>query len=445
MSNKKISQLIQSGNALQDNDWVEGEKAAGGTSLKYSGAQVREIEKGEREAADNRLKDAIGTDNSGDYRPPEGTNYLDNTTDVMDALETLDENIASAGSQSQGNEALNSSDGDGGWNITDIRVSSNDLLYNAATPTNRIIIGDEGVLIGGEDILVVDEAGNPFEAEEDAHPITKKYFDENSGSGAAISEIELTGDVTGVANEGNSWTADTTISDDAVTTSKILNENVTLAKIQQIPSQTLLANPDKNSGVPQAIGITDEFRFTTTGKLGLNAKYSYLKNSNTAQVIVDSTSPVNLIRADVGSEDFFENELSAGKTIRTTIKGTVLNTHSGSANLDINVQFYPVLSSEQGVASTSARIEGDSDGYFEISLDLIVRSGGVSGTGFVIGKWEAAYESEPSTPANGVIKSSSAFTVNTTVENRFRVLVSWEGSGSGTQELLIESVTVERI
>ncbi len=70
-----------------------------------------------------------------------------------------------------------------------------------------------------------------------------------SGTIAAARQPALTGDVT-----SSSGSVATTIANDAVTTSKILNSNVTLAKLANIANGTVLGNSSGGSAAPSALG-----------------------------------------------------------------------------------------------------------------------------------------------------------------------------------------------
>lgn len=65
--------------------------------------------------------------------------------------------------------------------------------------------------------------------------------------------VTLTGDVTGAGSGASADTFAATIANDAVTTIKVLNGNITLPKIQNIPDGTILGNNSGGFGPPLAL------------------------------------------------------------------------------------------------------------------------------------------------------------------------------------------------
>lgn len=96
MANKKISQLDASTKNLRDTDYLECERHDGIKSYRYTLAQVRAVEKAEREAMDDAIIESVGLDTDGSLIPFSGTNYVDDATDIADAIILLDTSIASA-------------------------------------------------------------------------------------------------------------------------------------------------------------------------------------------------------------------------------------------------------------------------------------------------------------------------------------------------------------
>lgn len=94
MANKKISQLDPSTKNLRDTDYLECERHDGIKSYRYTLAQVRAVEKAEREEMDDAIIEAVGLDTDGSLVSFSGTNYVDAATDIADAITLLDTSIA---------------------------------------------------------------------------------------------------------------------------------------------------------------------------------------------------------------------------------------------------------------------------------------------------------------------------------------------------------------
>lgn len=90
--------------------------------------------------------------------------------------------------------------------------------------------------------------------------------------------IVLSGDVIG----SGATSISTTIANNAVTTTKIANSNVTLAKIQDIASQRLLGNPTGSSTAPSEIALGEGIEFdASTQALTTGFMFGTTANSNT--------------------------------------------------------------------------------------------------------------------------------------------------------------------
>lgn len=94
MANKKISQLDPSLKNLRDADYLECEPHDGTKSYRYTLEQVRAVEKAEREATDDAIIGAVGLDTDGSLIPFSGSNYVDDATDIANAISLLDASIA---------------------------------------------------------------------------------------------------------------------------------------------------------------------------------------------------------------------------------------------------------------------------------------------------------------------------------------------------------------
>jgi hypothetical protein len=73
MSNKLISQLTPAGSNLQDIDLAEGQKSGEVFTRKFTGAQMRAVEKAAREAQDDVIEGGCGLQTDGTYLPESRT------------------------------------------------------------------------------------------------------------------------------------------------------------------------------------------------------------------------------------------------------------------------------------------------------------------------------------------------------------------------------------
>jgi hypothetical protein len=76
MSDKLISQLTAAANNLADADLAEGQKAGEVFSRKFTGLQMRGVEKGEREAQDNVIEASCGLQTDGSFVAPANSWFL---------------------------------------------------------------------------------------------------------------------------------------------------------------------------------------------------------------------------------------------------------------------------------------------------------------------------------------------------------------------------------
>lgn len=102
MADKLISQLTASANSLADIDLCEGQKDGEVFSRKFTGAQMRAVEKGEREAQDNVIEASCGLQTDGTYTAEANSWYIRSgdfaagCTDRGGATGALTENIQNA-------------------------------------------------------------------------------------------------------------------------------------------------------------------------------------------------------------------------------------------------------------------------------------------------------------------------------------------------------------
>lgn len=97
MANKLISELttLASGN-IAGEDYVEVQEQDQAVTKKVTVTVLNELEADARATQDDRIEAACGLNADGTYPTPSGTNFLDSTTDIMDALDALDRAIGYA-------------------------------------------------------------------------------------------------------------------------------------------------------------------------------------------------------------------------------------------------------------------------------------------------------------------------------------------------------------
>lgn len=99
MANKLISQLTNAAANLQDTDRIEGQKNGTAVTLNYTGAQMRAVEKAERQNQDNIIEASAGLQADGSYVAPANSwflraaDYAAGCTDRGGATGALSENI----------------------------------------------------------------------------------------------------------------------------------------------------------------------------------------------------------------------------------------------------------------------------------------------------------------------------------------------------------------
>ena len=97
MANKLISDLTARGTIL-NSDMVEVQVSGQVITKRTTVEDLTKIERDARIAQDNVIEASSGFNADGSYPTPSGTNYLDTSTDVMDALDKLDSAIFGGGS-----------------------------------------------------------------------------------------------------------------------------------------------------------------------------------------------------------------------------------------------------------------------------------------------------------------------------------------------------------
>jgi hypothetical protein len=102
MANKLISQLTAGAANLQDVDQIEGQKSGELETKRFTGAQMRAVEKAERENQDNIIEASVGLSALGVYTPPANSwfmraaDFLAGCTDRAGATGSLTQNIYNA-------------------------------------------------------------------------------------------------------------------------------------------------------------------------------------------------------------------------------------------------------------------------------------------------------------------------------------------------------------
>lgn len=102
MADKLISQLTAAAGSLADIDLMEGQKSGEVFSRKFTGLQMRQVEKGEREAQDDVIEASVGLNADGTFTAPVNSwglrsiDFLAGCTDRAGATGALDENVMNA-------------------------------------------------------------------------------------------------------------------------------------------------------------------------------------------------------------------------------------------------------------------------------------------------------------------------------------------------------------
>ena len=99
MANKLISGLgvLATGN-IEADDILEVQEEDQVITKKATITVVNSLEAAAREAQDDVIEASVGLSAAGAYVQPAGSNYIDASTDVMDALDMLDDQIGASGS-----------------------------------------------------------------------------------------------------------------------------------------------------------------------------------------------------------------------------------------------------------------------------------------------------------------------------------------------------------
>jgi hypothetical protein len=160
---------------------------------------------------------------------------------------------------------------------------------------------------------------------------------EMDGSGN-LQRAALTGDVTATA--GSNTTA---LASNAVTTAKIADANVTLAKIQNIATDSLIGRDTAASGVPEVIGLDATLEMTGTGNLrraALSGDVAASAGSNAtaigaSKVLTTMIADANVTlakMANLAADTIIGRANGAGTGVPTALTATQVRTIINVAN-----------------------------------------------------------------------------------------------------------------
>lgn len=398
MANKKISQLDASTKNLRDTDYLECEPHDGTKSYRYTLAQVRAVEKAEREEMDDAIIDGVGLDTDGSLIAFSGTNYIDAATDIANAIELLDTSIASTIPSSV--TVANVGDGvgevykdtvAGQINLRSIKAGDNVTVTNN---TNDVTIASNelGSLIDARgEIIVGDGLGDPSilnpNSDGDVYVLTEKN--------AAVNWKNISDTVALGINASDEASLD----DDhkfGVTKTAAGLDYITFESLKD----ALLESPDfKRNIYTQISSITVE-----------NATKTYIIASSSGIVI-----PAEYLVAE--------------KTIRVTIMG--YHTCGTDDDADLSVYLYPSIGTETGIFTDTIRnytLTGNNP--FVINLDITIRTEGTSGTGYASGVVTLGGSNGATSEytKSYYITSKGEFSVNTTVDNKLALSYQYDTS-----------------
>lgn len=412
MANKKISQLDASTKNLRDTDYLECERHDGIKSYRYTLAQVRAVEKAEREDMDDAIIEAVGLDTDGSLIPFSGTNYVDDATDIADAITLLDASISSAipsdvtvANVGDGNGKVYKDTVAGQINLKTIKGGTN---VTVTDNTNDVTIDSRELasLIDSKgEMIVGDASGDPSTLnpinDDDTYILTEKN--------ASINWKNIPNTISlGINNSSNAASVD----DDhkfGVTKTAAGLSYITFNNLKD----TLLSSPEfKRNIYTQISSITVE-----------NATKTYII-SNSSGITIPSEL------------------LISGKSLRVTIMGYYTCSTGGFA--DLSFYLYPTISAEMGISTDSIKqTESTGNNIFVINVDITIRTEGTSGTGMLSGFCNLGYGTSADSLVT-LISSKGEFSVNTTVDNKLAVSYQYDTS-IATNKTYIQTGIVELI
>ncbi len=146
---------------------------------------------------------------------------------------------------------------------------------------------------------------------------TNTIVDAGAGSTIQVQRTALTGDVTASANSNA-----TTIAANAVTTAKILDANVTLVKMANIATDSLIGRDTAGSGVPENITLNSTLEMTGAGALqraALTGDVAATAGSNTTTI---GTAAVTLAKmANIATDTLIGRDTAASGVPETITMG----------------------------------------------------------------------------------------------------------------------------
>ena len=386
MANKKISQLDASTKNLRDTDYLECERHDGIKSYRYTLAQVRAVEKAEREDMDDAIIEAVGLDTDGSLIPFSGTNYVDDATDIADAITLLDTSISSAIPSA----VTVANVGDGVGNVYKDTVSGQINLKTIKAGTNVTVTNNTNdiTIESNELASLIDSKG-------------EMIVGDASGDASTLNPV----------NDGNHY---------------ILTEKDANVNWKNIPDTVAIGIND--SGQAASVDYDHKFGVTKTGE-GLDfitfedLKDAILESNNFTRSIYTQLSSITVesdtktyIIADSSGIEIPEEYLVAGKTIRVTVMGYY--TCGTDENADLSVYLYPYIGNENGILTDSiSNYVFTGNNPFVVNLDVTIRTEGTSGTGYASGVVTLGGGVTSEYTKSYYIASKGEFYVNTTVNN----------------------------
>lgn len=154
-------------------------------------------------------------------------------------------------------------------------------------------------------------------------------------SGSTLRRSALTGDVTAAAGSNA-----TTIANDAVTTAKILNANVTLAKIVNVTTDRLLGRDTFSSGPPEELTVGGGVEFTGSGGIqrsALTGDVTASAGSNATTIANDAVTYAKMQNVSATDRLLGRDTAAAGDVEELTVGGGLEFTGSGGIQVANNI------------------------------------------------------------------------------------------------------------
>lgn len=164
MAYKQIRDLAASGSNLLDDHLIEGQTPDGVESKKYTGLEVRAVEKAERELADDTIADAVGLDENLNFIPFSGTRYIDDATTIAESILALDTAMG---------DGVMTKDV---YDPTAVEADCFDMDNMAEGLVNKILTNTDQYITGVKTFISLPESDN--EPTTDYQLVNKRYVDE---------------------------------------------------------------------------------------------------------------------------------------------------------------------------------------------------------------------------------------------------------------------------